>query len=137
MTITKINYADECENEAHDPGCTCGAPHYFETLAKAKEEADDPYRPSEPNQLFFKKLCPATPTDTLVHYWELTNSEGKRIAVSHDLHNSKTDVITNSFTIFGKEILAGYHKVVDQTDYKLVLNYAAWLEHLARDTASV
>lgn len=130
----KVNYADECENDAHDPGCTCGAPHYFTTLAEAKEKAADPYRPAEPNKLYFKRLCPATPNDTLVHYWELTDSEGVRIAVSHDLHHTKSEAITNSFTIFGKEILAGYHKVVDQTDYKLVLNHAAWLEQVATDT---
>ena len=79
--VNVIDYENECMNDNHDPGCLCGAPHFFEALAREKDASKpDPYRPGTPNLLYFKEVVPSTHMDHLTHYWVLTDHKGVRIA---------------------------------------------------------
>lgn len=115
-----IDYTNECDNEDHNPGCICGVP-FFNAKASVKTVKQDPYHQDEPNKLYFRQYDPTFSGDTLVHYWMLTNPLGIRIAAAENIYSSKLEAMRNCITIFGRELRAGDHRVVDDDDNKLML----------------
>lgn len=78
----------------------------------------DPYRPEHPNNLYF--VADRYPRKTH-YYWQLQSHDGKVIGSSNESYPEKIDAIRNAIALFGKEIWAGYHIVVDPSDHRLVL----------------
>lgn len=130
--VNVIDYANECENDNHDPGCSCGAPHFLEALARAKDASKpDPYRPGKPNLLYFKEVVPSTHMDHLTHYWVLTDHKGVRIAEAAGFFRYKQEAMFNCLLIFAKEIWEGHHTVTDVEDWNLLMEVGAELESKA------
>lgn len=93
----------------------------------------DPCRPEQPNQLFF--VTDRFPRQTR-YYWILQTHEGSVIGTSNETYSEKVAAIRNAIMLFGREIWAGYHHVVDDDERKLVLDEGWKMEkhnHISRD----
>lgn len=123
--MATIDYTNECDNDDHNPGCICGVPFFNAFNAKTRAPQTpkpDPYRPAEPNKLYFKKLEPTFVGDEQIYFWQLTNSEGRRLASSHDIFCTKLEAIQNAIAVLGRELRHGDHRVVDDLDNQMVLD---------------
>ncbi|ADD81081.1 gp083 [Rhodococcus phage ReqiPoco6] len=70
----------------------------------------DPCRPEQPNELYF--VTDRFPRQHR-YYWILQTHEGSVIGTSNETYVDKASAMRNAITLFGKEILAGYHHIVD------------------------
>ncbi|QXO13072.1 hypothetical protein SEA_FIGLIAR_65 [Gordonia phage Figliar] len=127
---------EECGNDDHEPGCTCGCAHYLtrlflpragtETYQKQREK--DAFRPQQPNVLSFKKVNQSSPADTLVHYWVLRDNQGAHIVGSSHFFQTKEEAMKNCIAIFSKELWAGYHQVPKEDDWEQLLQLGMDME---------
>lgn len=135
--MTTIDYTNECDNDDHNPGCICGVPFFNAFNSKTRVPVtpkNDPYRPDEPNKLYFKKLDPTFNGDEQLHLWEIRNPLGVRIASANDIYFTKIEAIKNTIAIFGRELREGDHRVVDDRDNALVLEELHRIENEVRET---
>lgn len=109
-----------------EPDCACETQDRDEVYQKQREK--DPYRPTQPNILQFKKVNQSSPSDTLVHYWVLRDHQGAHIIGSSHFFQSKEEAIRNCLAIFSKELWAGYHRVTREDDWELVLEEGCKIE---------
>ena len=127
-----IDYDNECMNDNHDRGCTCGEGRMdLRSTNNPNHQAwikGDPYRPERPNVLYFHKANRANKDDTQLDFWVLRDGNGHRIAASCDFYESKERAMLNAIAIFGKEIWAGYHEVSNQNDGALLPALAIEIE---------
>lgn len=119
--MAAIDYTNECDNDEHNPGCICGVPFFNPKARVSTTTKTDPYCLTEPNKLYFRKYDPTFSGDEQVHYWLLTNSTGRVFASSREIFMSKLEAIQNAIAVFGRELRAGDHRIVDDKDNTLVL----------------
>ncbi|ADD80973.1 gp082 [Rhodococcus phage ReqiPepy6] len=93
----------------------------------------DPCRPEKPNELYF--VTDRFPRQTR-YYWILQTHEGSVIGTSNETYPDKAAAMRNALTLFGREIFAGYHQVVDDDDRELISDEAWQMEkhnHISRE----
>lgn len=82
---------------------------------------------TRPNKLYFRETFVKGPNDgkkektKKQYFWTLVSSNGKIIGSSSELYSKKVYVLRNVITLFGMEIEAGVHVILDEEDHQKFL----------------